>query len=275
MRTAITRQRPEVLGSDAARFWTLVWTLATTDFKLRFYGSALGVAWSLVRPFLFFAVVYIVFAEIVELGANIKNYPAYILTSMMLFNFFAETVGGCVTCLTARENLLRKIRIPRLVIPISVAVTALLNLAMTAVAVFAFLIVVTGLTPTLGWLQLIPIVMLVLAFALGLGLLLGALFVRFRDIQPMWEVGVQMLFYATPILYVATLVPGAWLQLYLCNPLASLLTQVRHAVIDPTASSAFEAMGWKLVLPLGLVCATLALGAWVFNREAPRAAENL
>jgi len=272
---ATVRQRPELLGSDARRFWALTWTLAATDFKLRFYGSALGIAWSLVRPFALFAVLWVVFDEIAGLGDGIHNYPAYILTTMVLFNFFAETAGGCVTCLTSRENLLRKIRFPRLVIPLSVALTALLNLGMTLVAVLGFLMIFSGLEPAVGWLQLIPIVVLILGFALGLGLLMGALFVRLRDIQPIWDVASQMLFYASPILYVATIVPGDYLQLYLCNPLASLFTQVRHAMLDPTASSAFEAMGWKLLIPLGVVLCTLTLGAWVFKREAPRAAENL
>lgn len=275
MSAATVRQRPEVLGSDARRFWALTWTLAATEFKLRFYGSSLGIAWSLVRPFALFAVLWVVFDEIAGLGEGIHNYPAYILTTMVLFNFFAEIAGGCVNCLTARENLLRKIRFPRLVIPLSVALTALLNLGMTLVAVLGFLVLVGGLEPSAEWLQLVPIVTLILCFALGLGLLMAALYVRFRDIQPMWDVGTQMLFYASPILYVATIVPGEYLQMYLCNPLASLFTQVRHAMIDPTASSALEAMHWKLLIPLGVVFCTLALGVWVFTREAPRAAENL
>ena len=269
------RQRPELLGTDVRRFWALTWTLAATEFKLRFYGSALGIAWSLVRPFALFAVLWVVFAKIAGLGEDVHNYPAYILTTMVLFTFFAETAGGCVNCLTSRENLLRKIRFPRLVIPLSVALTALLNLGMTLVAVLGFLVIVAGLEPAVGWLQLVPIVLLILAFALGLGLLMAALYVRFRDIQPIWDVAAQMLFYASPILYVATIVPTDWLRPYLCNPLAALFTQVRHAVMDPAAPSVFSLMGARLLVPLGIVCGTLALGAWVFTREAPRAAENL
>ena len=275
MSATTVRQRPELLGGDARRFWALTWTLAATEFKLRFYGSALGIAWSLVRPFALFAVLWVVFAKIAGLGDDVRNYPAYILTTMVLFNFFGEIAGGCVNCLTSRENLLRKIRFPRLVIPLSVALTALLNLGMTLVAVLGFLVVVTGLEPATGWLQLVPIILLILAFALGLGLLMAALYVRFRDVQPIWDVAAQMLFYASPILYVATIVPADWLHPYLCNPLAALFTQVRHAVRDPAAPSVFSLMGGSLLIPLGIVCGTLALGAWVFKREAPRAAENL
>jgi ABC-2 type transport system permease protein len=268
-------QRPEVLGSDPRRFWNLTWTLAATDFKLRFYGSALGGLWSLVRPFAFFGVLYVVFVEIAHLGEEVKNYPAYILLTMTLFNFWAETVGGCVSCLVTRENLLRKMRFPRLVIPLSVALGALMNLAMALVAVAIFLVAILGLEPAWSWWQVVPVVLVLAIFAIGLGLLLGALYLRFRDIQPIWDVVSQMAFYASPILYVATAVPGDWLGLYLCNPLAALFTQLRHAVIDPSASSVFEALGAKVLVPLAVVLLSAVFGALAFSREAPRAAENL
>jgi ABC-2 type transport system permease protein len=268
-------QRPEILGADPRRLWQLTWTLAETDFKLRFYGSALGVMWSLARPFAFFGVLYVVFVEIVHLGDDIPNYAAYILLTMTLFHFFAETVGNCVGCLITRENLLRKMRFPRLVIPLSVALTALMNLGMALVAVAIFLIAIMGLDPSWSWLQIVPVVLLLTIFALGLGLLLGSLFVRYRDVQPIWDVGSQMLFYASPILYVATQVPADWQGPYLCNPLAAMFTQLRHAITDPTASSVFSALGPKIWLPLAAILATLVLGALAFRREAPRVAENL
>src|SRR3954471_21908723 len=99
MTTATGRLRPLVLGSDLRRFWQLTLTLATTDFKLRFYGSALGYAWTLVRPFAFFGVVWFVFSEIAGAGNGVKNYPAYILMAMVLFQFFAGTVAASLSCL--------------------------------------------------------------------------------------------------------------------------------------------------------------------------------
>src|SRR5215208_7618820 len=102
-------QRPMVVGEDARRFWQLTWALATTDFKLRFYGSALGYAWALVRPFAFFGVIWLVFAEIVHAGNGVKNYPAYILMSLVLFQYFLGVVTASLSCLVDRQNLLRKI----------------------------------------------------------------------------------------------------------------------------------------------------------------------
>jgi ABC-2 type transport system permease protein len=262
--------------SELRRFWQLTWTLAITEWRLRFYGSVLGVAWTLLKPFAFFGVIYVVFAEIAKVGDGIPNYAAYILLSLILFGFFGDVTTASVSSLVSRENLLRKMRFPRLVIPLSVALTGLMNLGMALIAGTIFLATL-GVYPDLDWLQLIPMVVLLLVFALGLGLLLSALFVKYRDIQPIWDVVSQMLFYASPILYVATMVPEAFQRPYLANPIASILTQMRHAIIDPNAAGAAEAIGGapRLLIPLGIVFGTFALGLWVFNREAPRVAENL
>jgi ABC-2 type transport system permease protein len=270
------RQRPSLLGSDAQRFWNLTWTLAVTDFKLRFYGSVLGYVWTLARPFMFFGVIYFVFTEIVGLAKNVPNYGVYILFSLVLFQFFGEATGNCVGALVARENLLRKMRFPRLVIPLAVVLTALFNLGMTLIAVMVFALA-SGVYPTLGWLEL-PVIIAILAFfATGVGLLLSALFVRYRDVQPIWEVFSQMLFYASPILYVSTLVPETYQHPYHANPIASLLAEMRHAVVDPTAPHAWAAIGGgaRLLIPAAIIFGVFALGMWVFSREAPRIAENL
>jgi ABC-2 type transport system permease protein len=258
------------------RFWELTWTLAVTDWRLRFYGSALGYLWTLARPFAFFGVIYVVFTEIADVGSGVKDYGICILFSMVLFQFFAEATNGSVTAIVRRENLLRKMRFPRLAIPVSTVVTALMNLGATLVAVFIFA-VAAGVYPTWRWLEL-PVLIAVLAtVATGTGMLLSVLFVRYRDVQPIWEVSTQILFYASPILYVATMVPVDYQRAYLCNPIAAVLTQVRHAIVDPTAptvSALIGGAGWLLV-PLVLAIAVLALGTWVFGREAPHLAENL
>jgi ABC-2 type transport system permease protein len=269
-------QRPSLLGSDASRFWNLVFTLAVTDFKLKYYGSVLGYVWTLARPFLFFGVIYFVFTEIVGLDKNVPNYGVYILFALVLFQFFGEVTGNCLGSLVARESMLRKMRFPRLVIPLSVVLTALFNLGMTLVAVFIFAIA-SGVTPTWGWLELPVIIVLLTIFATGCGLVLSALFVRYRDVQPIWDVTSQVLFYASPILYVATMVPESYQRAYLANPISALLTQMRHAVVDPTARPVWDAIGGaeRLLVPGGIVVAVFVLGLWVFTREAPRIAENL
>jgi ABC-2 type transport system permease protein len=268
-------QRPYVLGSDLQRVWNLTWTLAATEFKLRFYGSVLGYAWTLARPFLFFGVIYLVFSEIAGLDANVENYGVYILFGLVLFQFFGETTNGCVRCLVAREGLLRKMRFPRLVIPLSVLLNAIFNLSGTLAAALIFA-VATGVYPTWSWLELPVIIVLVGAFATGIGLMLSALFVRYRDVAPIWEVASQMLFYVSPILYVTTLVPEQYRDVYLLNPLATLLTEMRAAVVDPAAPHPWDLASPAVVLIAGaIVAVALILGIYVFNRRAPQIAEDL
>jgi ABC-2 type transport system permease protein len=276
MTAAGIEQRPYVVGSDLRRFWSLTWMLAATDFKLRFYGSVLGYAWTLARPFLFFGVIYLVFSEIVGLDANVKNYGIYILFGLVLFQFFGETTSNCVRCLAARESLLRKMRFPRMVIPLSVALHALFNLGLNLVVVLLF-VLGSGITPRPEWLELVPLVVLLVVFASGVAMLLSALYVRYRDILPIWEVSLQMLFYASPVIYVISTLPDSVERPAMANPIAAILTQARHVLIDPEAPTAAEAIGGtaRLPIPLLVIVVVTALGFWVFTREAPRIAEEL
>lgn len=258
------------------RLTNLTWTLAITDFKLRFYGSVLGILWTLVRPFAFFGVIYFVFTEIAGLDANVKNYGIYILFALVLFTFFGEVTTNCVQSLVFRENLLRKMRFNPIVIPLSITLTALMNLGMTLLAVLVF-VFAHNEWPTWGWLELPVFVLLLSMLACGLGMLLSALYVRYRDMLPIWEVVNQILFYASSVLYVATSIPNDWQRKLLINPIAAIFAQMRHAVVDPTAPSITTLFGngWRVLIPLGIIFGTFALGLWFFQRESPRVAENL
>jgi ABC-2 type transport system permease protein len=275
--TAHARYRgPSAVGEDMRRFWSLTFTLAATDFKLRFFGSALGYLWSLVRPLLLFGVLYVVFTKIIRFGGGVEHYPVYLLSSLVLFTFFSETTNRGVTSLVDRENLLRKIRFPRLVIPLSVSLHALFNLTLNLIVVFVF-VFASGIDLRLEWLELPVLVVFLVLFATGVTMLLSALYVRFRDVEPIWEVALQLLFYGSPVLYVITAVPESVRDLSAMNPIAVVLTQMRHAVIDANAPTAASAVGgWEwLAVPLAIVAAVFSIGLWVFARETPRIAENL
>lgn len=270
------RYGPSAFGDDLRRFWNLTLTLATTDFKLRYFGSVLGYFWSLARPLMFFGVLYVVFTQVFRFGEDVPHYPVYLLASIVLWSFFLETTNGCVQCLLTREGLLRKMRFPRLVIPLSVALTALFNFGMNFIAVLAFALA-SGVEVRWSWLELLPLVTLLAALAVGIGMLLSALYVRFRDIQPIWEVVAQILFYGSPILYVSAQYRGLEEAAVSTNPIATILTQMRLAFIDPLAPGAATAAGGgaRLLIPLAIIAAMFALGLWFFSREAPRIAENL
>jgi ABC-2 type transport system permease protein len=135
---------------------------------------------------------------------------------------------------------------------------------------------ITGVYPTWSWLELPVLIAALTVFATGVGLLLAALYVPFRDVQPIWEVFSQLLFYASPVLYVATHVPEQYQDWYLMNPIATLLTEMRAAVIDPEAPHPWDIVDpVMLLIPAGIVVASIVLGIYVFNQQAPRIAENL
>jgi ABC-2 type transport system permease protein len=272
-----TRYRgPSALGDDFRRFWSLTLTLAATDFKLRFFGSVLGYLWTLMRPLMLFGVIYVVFTEVVRFGAGVEHYPVYLLTSIVLFSFFAEATSRGVTSLVERENLLRKIRFPRLVIPLSVALAALFNLLANMVAVFVF-VFISGIEPRPDWVQVPLLIAMLVVLSTGVTMLVSALYVRYRDMQPIWEVGLQILFYGSPVLYVITAVPEELRKVAASNPIATILTQMRHALIDEDAPTAPTVLGgWvELLIPVAIVAVIFAVGFWVFFRETPRIAENL
>jgi ABC-2 type transport system permease protein len=269
---------PSALGADPGRLFHLTVTLAVLEFKLRFFGSVLGYFWQLMRPLMLFGILYAVFTQFVRLGEGVDFYPAILLTGVVLYTFFADATSGSVTAVLDRENLVRKVQFPRLVVPLSVILLAYFNLTLNLLAVLVF-VLATGVDPRLEWLAL-PLMLFPLgAFAGGLAMLLSALYVRFRDLKPIWEVIVQIAFYASPILYVVEMLPSLTLQHVVIwfNPLATILVQARHSLIDENAPNSWDAAGGfeYLLIPGAIVVALLALGFWVFNREAPRIAEEL
>ncbi len=276
---------PSALGSDPRRLWHLTWVLAKTEFKLAFFGSALGYLWQLMRPLLLFGVIYLVVSRSkLAAGSSEPFFGTSLLLGVVLFNFFAESASGGVSCLVDRENLVRKIEFPRLAVPLSIVLNALLNLSLNLIPVVIFLLVAGG-SPQWSWLEL-PLLVVVLAlFTTGLGMILSVSYVRYRDIRPIWEVLQQMTFYASgifiPILTLGSLkLLGLRIDLghvLMANPFAAILEQARHVFVShsyPTAASAIGGYG-LLMIPIGISVAALVGGFLLFDREAPRVAEQL
>jgi ABC-2 type transport system permease protein len=272
---------PTAMGSDFGRMLRLTWTLAATDFKLRYFGSVLGYLWSLVQPLMLFGVLYVVFSVLLDFSGSEKFYPVALLSGIVMFNFIAEATSGSVRSIVSREPLVRKIEFPRLAVPLATVLTALFNFSLNLVPVFVFLLIAGG-EPRWTWFELPLIVAVLTIWLAGIAMLLSAMFVRYRDIEPIWSVVLQVLFYATPIFYTLDTVGqktgDAWVgNLLMINPFAALLQQFRHAIIDPSHLSAAAAIGgtWRLAAPMLVIVLTVALGWTVFSRMAPKVAEEL
>ncbi len=269
---------PSALSGGLRRSLVLTTAIARNDFKLRFFGSVLGYLWQLMRPLLLFGVLYLIFTQVVIVSEG-KDFPVALLLGIVLYTFFAEATGGAVASVMVRENLVRKIHFPRVVIPMAVVMTACFNLALNLVVVFAFA-TANGIYPKWSWLGLLGLVALLVVFAAGIAMLLSALYVRYRDIEPIWDVVLQIMFYGSLILVPYESIRAKHEQIasaLVANPLAAIVQQARHLVVDPSWVPAQAAIGGgaRLLVPLGLIVATFVLGLWVFNREAPRIAEEL
>ena len=267
---------PSALGDDPRRFAALTRTLTLTDFKLKFYGSALGYLWQLIRPLMLFGILLVVFTRFLKFG-KIPHYEVVLLLGIVLYSFVAEAVSNAVESVVQREPLVRKVQFPRLVIPATVVATAFLNLLLNLVAVFVFASI-RGVDPHWQWLEL-PFILLVLVILVsGMAMIVSSLYVRYRDVKPITDVVLQALFYGTPIFYpVERIEPTLRHLMLMFNPLAPIIQQARHAVVDPTAPTAAEAAGGTiyLLVPAAIIAGTFALGFYLFSKEAPRIAEEL
>ncbi|MDO8184079.1 ABC transporter permease [Conexibacter sp. JD483] len=269
---------PVAIGVDARRFFNLTRTLAVTEFKLRFFGSALGYLWQLMRPLLLFGVLYVVFTHVLKFNSDSAYYPVALLSGIVIFTFLSEATSTAVTSLVDREPLVRKVQFPRLVIPLSVVMTALMNLGLNTIVVVVFLLL-NGGSVHWGWLEIPFLLALLALFAAGISTLLSALYVRYRDIRPVWEVLLQMMFYGTPIFYTIDVIGNKTIErLMLLNPLAAVIQQFRHAVIDPSHPSLHSAMGgnWALTaVPFVILIVLVVVAYRYFDKEAPLIAEDL
>ncbi len=266
---------PSAFGGGLRRLWTLTWTLATTEFKLRYLGSFLGYVWSLLRPLLFFGVMYVVFTQVLRVSSG-PHYGVYMLCNIILWTFFLEVTNTSIACLVSREGLLRKMRFPRLAIPLSVCLTASFTLVMNLVVVLIFALA-SGVEPRLTWLEMPVIVAMWGVLAFGVGTILSVLFVRMRDVQPIWDVFSQVLFYGSPLIYTLSRYPANVQKYILINPIGALTTQTSHAFVDPRYHAASVVMGGRvwLLIPLGVIVAIVGFGLWLFVSRAPLIAENL
>ena len=131
---------------------------------------------------------------------------------------------GSVASLVDRENLVRKIHFPRMVVPLSVVLTAYFNFLLNLLVVIVFALA-SGVEPRISWLELPLLLVFLGLFVIGIAMLLSSLYVRFRDVQPIWDVVAQALFYASPVIYVIEKIPQpAWKHIVMCNPVATVLT---------------------------------------------------
>lgn len=253
--------------------------LVVTDFKLRYQGSVLGYAWSLLKPLFLFAILYTVFGLFLRLGGDISHFPVYLLLGIVLWSFFTEATNQGLSAIVDRGDLIRKINFPKYIIIVSNTISALINLGFNLLVVF-FFVWLNGVD--LYWhVLLLPLIILELyIFALALSFFLSAFYVKFRDIGYLWEVLLQGAFYATPILYPLAIVVGInelAAKVLMLNPMAQIIQDARYLLVTPEATTGYELFQgyWYAYIPFMIVGAVIITASIYFRRSSASFAENV
>ncbi len=261
----------------------LLYELVKTDFKLRYQGSFIGILWSVMKPLMLFAVMYVVFVKFLRFTDGTDTYPLVLLLGISLWTFFTEATNVGMQSIVSRGDILRKINFPKYIIILSSMVSALIGLAINLCVVLVFMLMSgVQLTSNILFLPINIIQLFILAF--GLALLLSTLYVRFRDISHIWDVVMQILFYATPIIYplsqiANTKVMGVAAQdITMILPTTQIIQDIRHNLISPENVPTVWQMQtniWVALIPVTITIAIFAVGAIVFKISSKKFAENL
>lgn len=252
--------------------------LTKTDFKLRYQGSVLGYLWALLRPLMMFAILYIVFAKLLKIGSDIPHYPVYLLCGTTMWSFFTECTSQGIQAIVNRGDLLRKISFPKYIVVISATLTAVINMAINLVVIILFALI-NGVTPSPTWLLAIPAILELYLFSLGIAFLLGSINVKYRDITSIWDVLVQALFYAVPVIYPIAMVASTSelaAKIILLNPIAQAIQDIRYNLITTEAITTWSYItSPAVIIPLVIVIFALIFGALVFRRKSKFFAEEV
>lgn len=255
---------------------SLLRQLVITDFKLRYQGSVLGYMWSLLKPLLLFGVLFIVFTYVLPLGKGVPHYPAYLLLGVVLWNFFVEATTMGMGSIVGRGDMVRKVKISKPAIVVASNLSASVNLCFNMVVVIFFMFI-TGVDIRATALLFPIIVVELIIMALAISFFLSALFVRFRDVAPIWEVVLQVMFYATPIIYAMTLVPENLRGILLINPVAQIIQDARELLITPATITSHEVLPFwlSIIIPIVFVVILSITAVVFFKKNAGSFAEHL
>jgi lipopolysaccharide transport system permease protein len=210
----------------------LIWVLAKTDFKMRYHGSFLGYIWAILKPLLMFLIMNFVFSHVIGKGANIQHYSLQLITGIILWNFFAEGTTAGLNSFLAKAGIITKIYFPRWVIVIAATLNTALVFLTNLLVLIAFFIFyqVFGSLPqlALACLYVFFIYILIVSFSF----IAAPLYLKFRDLGQIWEVMLQALFFASPIVYPLSIFPAQYHKIILANPMGILIHYSKTVLIE-------------------------------------------
>jgi lipopolysaccharide transport system permease protein len=247
--------------------YDLLSQLVERELKLLYKRSVLGIAWSLISPLLQLLVFYFVFRS--ALTINIPNYSSFVFCGLLVWTWFQNSLVQASGIIIASPSLIQQPGFPTAILPIVVVMTGMIHFLLTFPILIVFLLI-DGIQLKPVILELPILILLQFCFTVGLGYLLAAANVTFRDIKHIISVLLQMFFYLTPIFYDISNVPGNFQKFYYLNPLVHIVTAYRNIIIDGTQPNWFALLGVSLITGIMLV-----LGYVYFLHQSDRFVEEL
>ncbi|MCI9439849.1 MAG: ABC transporter permease [Ruminococcus sp.] len=241
------------------KFQPLLSELVARDVKIKYRRSVLGVLWTLLNPLCMMVILSVVFSNIFKF--DVENFPLYVLSGQVIFNFFNDATTSSMTSIISNAALLKKIYVPKYLFVLARVFSSFINLMASFTALLLVMVAVRAELHWMVFLSFIPLLMVVV-FSLGVGMLLAALTVRFRDIMHLYSVFTTGLMYLTPVIYPMSMLPDGIKTVVMMNPLTNYVIMFRDLAFHNTLPSAGG-------LFLGIVecLAAMALGLYVFYKN--------
>ena len=246
---------------DLWRYRELFYFLAWRDILVRYKQTAIGIAWALIRPFLTMVVFTVVFGNLAKLPSEGVPYPILVFAAMLPWQFFANSLAECSNSLITNANLISKVYFPRLIVPTSAVIVSFVDFLISGMILLA-LMVWYNFVPNWRILTLPLFILIAFAAAIGAGLWLAALNVKYRDFRYIVPFIVQFGLYISPVGFTSSIVPERWRLLYSMNPMVGVIDGFRWAILGGESK-----LDWPgFTLSMGLVALILASGIWYFRK---------
>jgi ABC-2 type transport system permease protein len=265
--------------SGVAYYMRVLRVVGAIEFKAKYAGAVLGYVWSIAKPLAYFGVLWLVFAHLLRTANQTQDFAIWLLIGILLFTFFTESVTTMLPSIVGGGTILRRLAFPPILIPLSASV-GICNTFLVNISAIAVVIGIQRVDPRIQWLLILPLLVELYLFAVGVGLLLAALYVRFRDVSQIWELAAQLLFFASAIFYPIGIVPDWAQKVAFLNPFVQIMQDVRHAVLgssgpnDVTAQDVYDAAGGR-ILPIAIALLIFGGALLFFRRESRYFAERV
>jgi lipopolysaccharide transport system permease protein len=236
----------------------LIRELAWSDFKLRYNTSILGFLWSFIKPLMLLLVLYVVFSKVINL--EIPHYPLFLLYGIIIWNYFYESTSIAMKNLESKRSLIRNVYFPRYILVISSTLNVYISLIVN-ILLFIVISIIAGLELSiLSVMMLFLACLMLLLLTLGLSFLLASYYPKYRDLDHIWSVVLQIGFFVTPIIYTVSMLPERFMFIYMLNPLALIIMHSRDYIllekIAPTSD---------ILIGISLSVALLVFGMIIFH----------